>query len=130
MGLAIFFLRQGIKVACYTNGKDILTGESVSIAGGAGAGQQEVIGKALARIDTAQKPGAFVKMFQETVLHESKGTITLFVSPNGYEDYLELLEKCEDEGIDYTWFYPYGTYAEPEVPETLRKHVQLLRLKR
>lgn len=130
MGLAAFFLAQGIKVACYTNGKDILTGESVSIEGGAGAGQQDVIGKALARIDTTQKPGPFVQMFEDKVLQEGDSTITLFVSPNGYMDYLELLKKCENSGIEYTWFYPYGTFAEPEVPEVLKKHVQLLRLKR
>ena len=130
MGLAVFFLAQGIKVACYTNGRDTLTGEIVKVEGGAGVGQQEVLGKALARIDTAKKPGSFVAMYEEKILHENGGMITLFVSPNCYDDFRELLAKCNMEGLEYTWFFPYGTYAEPEVPEMLQKNVQLLRLKK
>ncbi len=130
MGLAAFFLAQGIKVACYANGKDIMTGESVNIAGGAGAGQQDVIGKALARIDTETEPWHFAEIFGERIIEDAKGTITMFVSPNGYSDFLALLERCEREGVEYTWFYPYYTVTEPEVPENLKKHVQLVRLKR
>lgn len=126
MGLAAFFLSQGIKVACYANGKDVLTETSVNIAGGAGAGQQDVIGKALARIDTQKGTWSFCELFEETILHDSQGTITMFVSPNGYADYMGLLEKCESEGIDYTWFYPYAELQEPEVPESIRKNVQFL----
>lgn len=130
MGLTAFFLSQGIKVACYANGKDILTDESMNIAGGAGAGQQDVIGKALARIDTQKEPWSFVQLFEEKVIKEADGTITLFISPNGYNDYLDLLERCENEGIEYTWFYPYSTSAEPEVSDDFRKSVQFLHIER
>ena len=130
MGLAVFFLSQGIKVACYSNGKDIMSGEYMSIAGGAGVGQQDVIGKALARIDTAKEPWSFTELFEETIIHDADGTITLFVSPNGYPDFLELLARCENEGIDYTWFYPYSTSTPPEVPAMIQEHVQLLYIKR
>lgn len=37
MGIASFFLAQGIRVSCYANGRDILTDEPVEIAGIAGA---------------------------------------------------------------------------------------------
>ena len=130
MGLAAFFLSQGIKVACYANGRDIMTGESVHIDGGAGAGQQDVIGKALARLNTGVQPWNFTNIFEEKILHDAQGTITLFVSPNGYSDFLELLERCEKDTVEYIWFYPYNTAAEPEVPDSIRKHVQFVRLKR
>ena len=130
MGLAAFFLSQGIKVACYANGRDIMTGESVNIDGGAGAGQQDVIGKALARLNTGVQPWNFTNIFEEKILHDAQGTITLFVSPNGYSDFLALLERCEKESVEYIWFYPYNTSAEPEVPDSIRKHVQFVRLKR
>ena len=130
MGLAAFFLSQGIKVACYANGRDIMTGEPVRIAGGAGAGQQDVIGKALARINTDVEPWHFTELFEERVTEDANGTITMFVSPYGYSDFLGLLEMCEAEGVEYTWFYPYYTAAEPEVPEKLKKHVQYVRLRR
>lgn len=130
MGLAAFFLAQGIKVACYANGQDVITGESVSIDGGAGAGQQDVIGKALARINTAVEPRSFCELYGDKIINDAQGTITLLVSPNGYLDYLELLERCEQEGIEYTWFYPYDATDVPEVPESIRKQVQYVRLKR
>lgn len=130
MGLVAFFLSQGIKVACYANGRDVMTGETVSIDGGAGAGQQDVIGKALARINTEAEPWSFDELFGDKIINDARGTITLFVSPNRYPDYLDLLERCGQEGIEYTWFYPYDASEEPEVPESLRKHVQYVRLKR
>jgi len=130
MGLSAFFLNQGIKVACYANGRDVITGERVAIDGGAGAGQQEMIGKALARINTQADPCSFVESFGDKIINDARGTITLFVSPNGYPDYLELLERCEREGVEYTWFYPYWALTEPEVPESIRKHVQYVCLRK
>jgi len=130
MGLAAFFLSQGIKVACYANGRDVITGESVSVDGGAGAGQQDVIGKALARINTEMEPLSFDGLFGDKIINDAAGTITLLVSPNGYPDYLDLLERCDREGLEYTWFYPYDGADEPEVPESIRKHVQYVCLKR
>ena len=130
MGLAAFFLSQGIKVACYSNGRDIITGESIAIEGGAGAGQQDVIGKALARLNAEVQPWNFTNIFTEKIIQDAKGTITLFVSPNGYSDFLELLERCERESVEYVWFYPYNSAKEPEVPDSISKHVQFIRLKR
>ncbi len=130
MGLAAFFLAQGIKVACYANGRDVITGESICIDSGAGAGQQDVIGKALARINTQMEPWSFCEEFGQRIINDAQGTITLFVSPNGYPDFLDLLEHCEQDGIEYTWFYPYYATNEPEVPESLRKHVQYVCLRR
>ena len=130
MGLAAFFLSQGIKVACYANGRDVITGESVAIDGGAGVGQQDVIGKALARINTEVEPAGFVELYEDRIINDAQGTITLFVSPNGYPDYLGLLERCEQEGIEYTWFYPFDATEEPEVSESVKRYVEYVRLKK
>lgn len=130
MGLAKYFLDQGIKVSCYANGKDVITGEYVCIDGGAGAGQQDVIGKALARINTEVNPWPFGELFEDIILKESQGLVTLFVSPNGYSDYIDLLERCEREGIEYTWFYPCYMGEEPEVPKQIREHVNFVHLRR
>ena len=107
MGLASFFLAQGIKVAFYANGRDIISGEWAKIDGGAGAGQQDAIGRVLARMDTANNPWNFVELFEETVLNDAGSTITLFVSPNGYDDFLKLLSRCKEKGLAYTWFCPH-----------------------
>ena len=130
MGLAEFFLSQGIKVACYANGKDVITGESISVDGGAGVGQQDVIGKALARINTEEKTWSFGELFEDKIMSDAAGTITLFVSPNGYPDYLDVLERCKQEGMEFTWFYPCYAGEEPEVPDTLKEHIEYVRLRR
>ena len=130
MGLAAFFLSQGIKVACYTNGKDIITGEAVCVEGGAGAGQRDMIGKSLARIDTILSPYSFCELYKEKILCEAGSTITLFVSPNGYADYVALLQKCQQEGIAYTWFYPYDDSKEPEALDGIWEHVKCLRCRK
>lgn len=130
MGLAGFFLAQGIKVAVYSNGKDIITGEPVKLDGGAGAGQQDAIGRALARIDVAKEPWNFGELFEEAVLNDTGSTITLFVSPNGYDDFLKLLGRCEEKGMTYTWFYPYDSVEKPLLPEAFQKNVQFLKLRK
>ena len=105
MGIASFFLAQGIRVSCYANGKDILTDEPVEIQGLSGINQLDVLGKALARIDTSKPAHAFVERFEGKVLDEADGFFTFFVSPNGYEDFMELLEKCKAQGMEYHWYH-------------------------
>lgn len=130
MGLTGFFLAQGIKVAVYSNGKDIITGEPVKLDGGAGAGQQDAVGRALARIDVAKEPWNFVELFEETVLNDAGSSITLFVSPNGYDDFLGLLSRYAEKGMTYTWFYPYDTVEKPSLPDAFLKNVQFIKFRR
>lgn len=105
MGIASFFLSQGIRVSCYANGRDILTDETVEIQGLAGIAQLEVLGKALARVDTAKTPEKFVALYREKILAGADGFFTFFVSPNGYEDFVKLLEECKSLGMDYHWYH-------------------------
>jgi len=129
MGLSAHFLSRGIKVACYGNGVDIMNGEATTIAGGAGAGQLDTISKALARIDTDKPTLPFGGLYEEMLLQNAKNTITVFISPNGYDDFLAVLKKCDEAGMDYRWFYPH-TFEPPEVPEEVRNRVEFLRIER
>lgn len=126
MGLVSYFLAQGIKVSCYANGRDILTDEYMEITGGASAGQIDTVGKALARIDTAKEPYSFKELFGEKVFEEGEALMTFFISPNETDGFMDVLERCEREGISYTWFYPHTTVKKPEVPAAMKKHVQYL----
>lgn len=128
MGLASSFLSQGRKVACYTNGKDILTGKVVAVEGGAGQGQLESIAKALARTDTTKTPFSFCDLWEERILDQTENLLTLFVSPNGYPDFTGLLMRCKEKGVDYTWFYPCEAFDKPEIPAELARNVQFLHL--
>lgn len=105
MGITSFFLAQGIRVSCYANGKDILTDEPIELQGLSGTSQLEVLGKALARLDINKEPHAFVPMFREKVLADADGFFTFFVSPNGYDDFITLLEECKSQGMDYHWYH-------------------------
>ena len=126
MGLASYFLSHGIKVSCYANGRDIFTDEYMEITGGASTKQVDAIGKALARIDTEKSAYDFKELFGEKVFEESDVLMTFFVSPNETDGFLEILKRCEREGISYTWFYPHTTMKRPEAPAFTEKHVQYL----
>lgn len=115
-GIASFFLKQGIRTACYGNGRDILRGEPVRIEAGAGAGQMQQIYRALARIDTNRGTADFVENFEQTLWEEGNGTTTVFISPNAYDGFLELISRYRQKAPDSVWFYPLPE-AEKEEPE-------------
>lgn len=135
-GLCAYFLKQGIQVACYGNGADILTREPVCIMPKAGSGQFETICRALARVDTSRPALDFCSLFEELLTMQSQSTITCFISPNHYENFLSLVEKYHDMGKEYIWFYPVPEYRleefkegkskEAYFPERIRKHISFL----
>ncbi len=131
MGIAVNFLSQGIKVALYANGKDILTEEHIEIEGGAGISQLDTMKKALARIDTAKEVYPFTELFERKVKEKGEGYFNIFVSPNGYEPFVSLLSECDREKIEYTWFYPVLLSQKEEVQKQISngrilKHVQFV----
>lgn len=128
MGIAQFFLAQGMKVSCYANGRDILTDEHMEIRGISAVRQLDVIGKVMARIDTSKKSKSFCELFKQRVLEDAEGFFTFFISPNGYEKYIELLRTCKKQKIEYIWYYPVMYYENPDVPVELEKQVQILPL--
>lgn len=123
-GIAQFFLGQGIRIAVYGNGVDIMNGEILSIEAGAGSGQMDRIYKALARVDTTKPVVPFKETFGEKLLTEHKGTQTMLVSPNAYSDYLSLLQEYDEMGGDYVWFYPIWGKERPQLPEWVESHVR------
>ena len=127
-GLSAFFLRQGIQTACYGNGVDIKTHKPLVIEAKAGDGQFDTICRGLARLDLEQPTADFAGCFEERLFSEAKGTITCFVSPNHYDDFLELLERYADAGNEFYWFYPIPGKDEPELSEKLQKQVRFIHL--
>ncbi len=123
-GICAFFLNQGMQVACYGNGPDVITKAPMIIHSCAGNRQMDVIYRALARVD-AQAPALdFSGLFEEILLTRSQGAYTFFVSPNHYEDFLDLVEKYQDAGGDYLWFYPVLGESEPDL---VQGHSQAVR---
>lgn len=127
-GLAAFFLRQGIRVACYGNGKDIISGKPMQIEAGAGAGQLQQIYRTLARVDTNKKPADFTETFYRKLFQEASGTITIFISPNAYPDFVELLSRYRKQGQECIWFYPVTEKEDPELPKEWTQNIRLLHM--
>lgn len=127
-GLSSFFLKQGIQTFCCGNGLDIRTHKPLSIEAKAGDWQLDAIYRGLARLDLTQPAANFADTFRERLFSEAAGTLTCFVAPNQYEDFLTLLEQYADAGNDFVWFYPVSGKKEPEFPEKLLKQVRFIHL--
>lgn len=124
--LCLIFLRQGMQVACYGNGVDIVTHNPLSINARGGEGQMDAIYRALARIDTDSPVADFTEEFEEFLLCRAQGTLTLFVSPNQYDDFVTLLLKYRDTGNPFAWFYPVLGTKKPELPPALENEIEVI----
>lgn len=122
-GVAQFFLAQGIRIAVYGNGTDIINGEITCVEAGAGSGQMDRIFQALARIDTAKQVADFGTVLGERLMTEDKDTRTMIISPNAYDDFLELLQKYDEAGGAFTWFYPIWEKERPQFPQWAESHM-------
>ncbi len=125
-GIAAFFLEQGIRVAVYGNGMDIMNGEALRVEAGAGSGQMDRIYEALARIDTSKPVAPFAETFGEMLLTEDKSTITMIVAPNAYPDFMDILNEYHEMGGDYVWFYPVWGKEKPSMPQWVQPHIRLI----
>lgn len=127
-GLAEYYLTQGIRVACYGNGTDVMNGEPVQVEASAGSGQMERIYKALARIDTDRLVVSFSAVFGHRLMQEAKETMTFFVSPNAYESFVKQISEYHAAGQEYIWFYPVRDRQEPKLPAEMKRYVRVLHL--
>ncbi len=125
-GLSSFFLSQGIQVSCYGNGVDCRTGKHMEVEAKAGDGQLDTILKGLARLDLDKPVADFTTSFEERLFSEGKSTITCFVAPNQYEDFLLLLKKFRTTGNEFVWFYPVSGNSAPEPVPELEKQIRLI----
>ncbi len=128
-GLCQYFLSQGIQVSCYGNGVDIINDLPLSIEASSGKGQLEAIYCGLARVDTAKPVVDFNTCFGKRLVEEARGTMTCFVSPNHYANFVDLVEQYHNSGNDYIWFYPTIEGKDPELPGFLQKRTRFLHLR-
>lgn len=129
-GLSAFFLSQGFRVACYSNGADVVTGRPFLLEANAGRGQMEGIYRGLARLDTDRKQEHFGTLFEEKMMREGRDLFTCVISPNQYDDFVELMERFHATGADYLWFYPLWEKKEPELPRTLASKIRIIHIRR
>lgn len=129
-GLARFFLSQGIRVSCFSNGLDLIHKTPLAIEASSGDGQLLTIYKGLARIDTRQEPADFAACFEKRLLQEASGTITLLIAPNHYQSFTTLVEQYQNTGQEYLWFYPVWDTTMPKLPQELAHNIRLIPLRK
>lgn len=125
-GLAEMFLSQGIPVACYCNGQDIINGEPMIVNASAGSSQMERIYKSLARQDLSQSTFDFSEIFMDKLTKEARGTMTFLVSPNHYDDFVSVVSSYQSMGEDFIWLYPTPAKTPPELREELTSKVKFI----
>ena len=128
MGLATTFLNQGIQVACYSNGKDILTNETTKVLAGAGIRQLDSIGKAFARLDTTKDSQSFIDFWNEVYTKENEEQLHFFISLHDYPDFLEVLDKCKEKHIPYLWIYPHSEAIAPTVSDKYSDNLHFIKI--
>lgn len=126
-GLCEVFLKGGMQVACYSNASSKDGSFCLSMEASSGEGQLHAIYRGLALLDETNILPC-KEAFDDKLSQNSQGSFTCFVSPNQYEDWVDMMEEYQDLGGDFVWFYPVVGTKEPEISEKLKKYVRVIHL--
>ena len=129
-GLSKFFLNQSVSVSCYCNGKDMNTQKPVVIESSTGSSQLEKIYRSLSRVDTSKGVVNFVSNFSDILLDPDDTSINCIISPNHYDDMVDLISNLIEQNKNCVWFYPVWEYADPSLPSSVKEHIQILHLRK
>ena len=114
-------LDQGIRVAVFANGRDVLSGEILRMLPGAGVSHMESINRAFARLDV-EKTTDFEETFARELEQEEKETAALFLSLERGSRFVHLMEKFARHGTEFAWFCPLLPDMESGVENPERLH--------
>ena len=128
-GLVKNLLDQGIKVSFYCNSPDVQTGDPMMCSAQKGSNQLSAILRSLARLDTQKEALPFEKLFRKKILNDQENSYTCFISPNHYEDFLEILHDFSLQGRGFSWFCPAQERSNvQDVPYVLRQRIKFIRV--
>lgn len=126
--LLLLFLEQGMQVAVYCNGVDVLHNEPCILEAGGGIRQREAVLRAFALIDTSKPVRSFTELFSSRLSEASGALMTCIVSPNAYDDFASLILQYHTRHPDMKWFLPYSGTVPPEMEEELRSLITFISL--
>lgn len=115
-------LNQGIRIAVFCNAVDVLTGEVLRLAPGAGEGHMEQLNRAFARLNLDVPALPFEEAFGGELEAEGRDTATLFLSAHADEEFQGLIERFSRSGADFTWMCPLFPRMESGVSQPERLH--------
>lgn len=127
--LLLLFLEQGMQVAVYCNGVDVLHNEPCILEAGGGIRQREAVLRSFALIDTSKPVRSFSELFSSRLSEASGALMTCIVSPNAYDDFASLILQYHTRHPDMKWFLPYSGTVPPEMEEELRLLITFISLR-
>lgn len=126
--LLLLFLEQGMQVAVYCNGVDVLHNEPCILEAGGGIRQREAVLRSFALIDTSKPVRSFSELFSSRLSESSGALMTCIVSPNAYDDFASLILQYHTRHPDMKWFLPYSGTVPPEMEDELRSLITFISL--
>ena len=127
--LLLLFLEQGMQVAVYCNGVDVLHNEPCILEAGGGIRQREAVLRAFALIDTSKPVRSFSELFGSRLSEASGAIMTCIVSPNAYDDFAKLILQYHTRHPEMKWFLPYSGTVPPEMEDELRSLITFISLR-
>lgn len=127
--LLLLFLEQGMQVAVYCNGVDVLHNEPCILEAGGGIRQREAVLRSFALIDTSKPVRSFSELFSSRLSESSGALMTCIVSPNAYDNFASLILQYHTRHPDMKWFLPYSGTVPPEMEEELRSLITFISLR-
>ncbi|MDO4293671.1 MAG: DUF58 domain-containing protein [Eubacteriales bacterium] len=108
-------LGQGVRVALFSNGPDLLTGEPVCLEAASGAGHMESVNRGLARVDLQKPAPAFEGLARRLEETAEDSLMTVFFSADARDDVQDLLERLLEKKRDFVWFCPTGPLVKTKI---------------
>jgi len=105
--MANLLIQQGIPTGIYSNGRDLITKETLTIPPGSGNNHMTSICEGLARLDTHLPPESFVPFFEQLVKAKNENDYFIIISFYQKEDLQNLLKTTFYRKEDYYhWIIP------------------------
>lgn len=127
--LLLLFLEQGMQVAVYCNGVDVIREDPCILEAGGGVRQREAVLRAFSRIDTTKPVLPFTELFGARLEEDNGSIYTCIVSPNAYDDFAALIRKFHALHPDMKWYLPYSEAVPPETAEDLKSMITFISLR-
>jgi len=117
------YISQGVKLGLYTNGKDVLVAETISVAAGEGASHMYKVFQALAHIGfsfKAERLSPYLNNLQDS----GENPVYLVISPYCEQDFLDAVEGMKNRGLSVSVIVPVQKGADDDIDivetETMR----------
>jgi uncharacterized protein (DUF58 family) len=120
---AFGFINQGIPTAIYTNARDVISKNILSIPAGSGDNHLRNLNEILARIDTKQSISAFVPTIHNSFKQSTEHDFIIIISTYQKDDLQDLLTYNLNTKTEFSWIIPINQDIKISIKEELLNHI-------